>query len=1125
MFPETERFAEQALLGSGALGRVYRAEDSTNGFVIAIRVLPPAPPWAMYRLQSDFSKLQSIEHDNLVRPIELVDSGDPWFITMAYIDGPTLPDWLARFPGPGAIQEVFGQLTRGLMALHDSGLLHRNLKPDNVRITSSGVVKVLDGGLAGLLFDPHVIPDAPQTRYEAPELRADPERVTAAVDWYSLGMLLAEQLPTSDGPLGLLCAALTHADPTLRPDGPAVLAALVAAPTWPPHRPEGHPFVGRQAPLEALEACWEQCQDGPVIALLSGRSGDGMSTLADRFLAQRPEGTTTLTVRCHTPSRVPLGLLRRLVAALPVTSVDGLSPALAQVFPVLRGRTGDVTEVALPPDPRAVRFQALDDLRTLLAAVTAAAPLVVLLEDLHRADAASARVLADLLTAPSPPRLLLLGTCPTEALSSAVFIRGWTELEEQASGWMHRIPVPPLPPEALHDSLTQQGLTDPEQRLRIIASAAGSPLFAQRLLRMGLADVSRVPPLTHRQALTRHIATLPIRQQRILEVLTAAQQPLSDTMLTGIIGEAIGDAIAALVDDALITPPPSIALAHERILTAVQARAAPTLYHRSLAEALMEEDPIDRIRICWHLLASGDPASAVPYAIAAADQAAATLQLEAAGTHYHLALTHLSASDSRRKRVVAAAAAVMVRLGQAREAAPLLEEIAALRGDDADWQRRAAEQWITAGEHTRGLEMLQSLLERAGVRWPSGRTEQSVLLRFGMTRLRLQTLPEGWDTGSPEPAALHRMALCWTAAQALWWVAPLRSQYLLMIGLGHALKARASRQTARFGLLLYTNRRGASERLAACEALARRIGQPELSAMADWMAAAALHAGTPLESIPGYQSAIAQFERECPEAVWESLMARTGLLDALWWSGQLDQLRPLWQDNLKRARSLKDQSLWCSAALCGGRLALLEGRVGRARERVAQILARTRPPVEHLHARLLGVRCALYADDLSTVGAEIEAIWHILEDDSLLSLPALHLHALDLRAATLAALLRAHTAGTPAPNSPTPRTLSRAEARIRKMLERSGRPDMLALARLHRGSVLAAQGNRTGAQTALSEAQPLLESAGLLLHAAMCAVAVGRLSDDPDDTPLLDLGALNPDALLRAFVPGVVSEP
>ena len=143
MFPETERLSEPVLLGSGALGQVYRAEDTTDGSILAVRVLPPAPPWAMYRLKSGFSSLQSIDHQNLVRPTELHDAGEPWFIMMAHVDGPTLPEWLKQHTTPGALQEVFGQLTRGLMALHQAGLLHRNLKPSNVRVNAAGVVKLL----------------------------------------------------------------------------------------------------------------------------------------------------------------------------------------------------------------------------------------------------------------------------------------------------------------------------------------------------------------------------------------------------------------------------------------------------------------------------------------------------------------------------------------------------------------------------------------------------------------------------------------------------------------------------------------------------------------------------------------------------------------------------------------------------------------------------------------------------------------------------------------------------------------------------------------------------------------------------------------------------------------------
>lgn len=1122
MFPETERFSEPEFLGQGALGTAYKALDADTDSVVVIKVLNPAPPWALYRLQSEFPSLQSLSHRNLVSVLELDDSSEPWFLTMAHVEGVRLSSWLAENPGQAALREVFCQLTRGLMALHEHGLIHRNLKPSNVLIQTNGCLKLLDGGLAGLLFDPHAADDTQRSRYHAPELGAEPTILTPAMDWYSLGVMLLEHLEAPSQQISKLCAALTHPDPASRPDGVVVLSVLAAIRRWAPHPLLDRPFVGRLPALEVLEDCLRQCAIGPSVALLMGQPGMGMTTLAQRFLARRiaADDATVISLRCHEPSQAPFGLLNALVAALPAIEVTGLSPALPQMFPVLHRWLPRAHASTLPPNPRAVRFQAFDDLRSLLLATTAARPLVVLVDDLHWADGVSARVLADLLTAADAPRVLLVGCCPLAEESRAAFLQHFSDLRQTAevAGWYHRISLPPLTDEDTLKLLTLQGVSDEEQRDHVISESGGNPLFAEHLVRLGLSGTRAGPRLTLQQALTRHLSTQPPQQRAILALLAVARQPLEAEQLTRILGTDLTADLHALQVDRLIDTGPMLALAHVRIQEAILGLIRQASHHQTLVKVLME-DEADPVRICWHLLAADLPAEAIPHAITAGDRAAATLQLESAAQLYQLALAHLTTDDSRRGRVVEACAAVMVRLGRAPEAAPLLEEIATQR-DDASWGRRAAEQWIAAGELDRGLAMLRTLLEQAGVRWPGGRTEQGLMMRLGMARLRLQSLPEDWAAAKPDPDVQHRLALCHTAAQALWSVQPGRVQYLLMIGLQQALQARSPRLAARLGLLLYTSR-DLPERLV-CHSLALRLDLPDLHALSNWMQAATLHAGQPAESLPFYEAAITQFEQECPEATWESQQTRVGRLDALWWTGSIEKIRSAWRDNLKRARSLKDQPLWCAATLCGGRLALLEGRSGRARERVGGILSRARPSAERMHAHLLGVRCALYTNHLDGIGRQISTLWQEIIATDLHLRPALHLHALDLRAAAVAALLLAQRHDPPPAGGMSLRVLQRTAIQINKVLQRSQRPDMQALAAMHQGSLAAIDGEHMAAQQHLTEAQDQFTALNMPLYIALCTAALGRLSGIPNDSVLLTLGVVDPDAILRAHLPGAI---
>src|SRR6266849_2779342 len=145
------------LLGKGGMGEVYRARDTTLKRDVALKILPAAfvrDPERMARFQREAEVLASLDHPNIGPIHGMVESEDSRALVLALIEGPTLADHIGA--GPLAQAEALAiakQIIDALEYAHDRGVVHRDLKPANVKITSEGVVKVLDFGLAKVLED------------------------------------------------------------------------------------------------------------------------------------------------------------------------------------------------------------------------------------------------------------------------------------------------------------------------------------------------------------------------------------------------------------------------------------------------------------------------------------------------------------------------------------------------------------------------------------------------------------------------------------------------------------------------------------------------------------------------------------------------------------------------------------------------------------------------------------------------------------------------------------------------------------------------------------------------------------------------------------------------------------
>src|SRR5271165_2679733 len=152
------RYEIMGVLGQGGMGAVYQARDRELDRLIALKVIRPelaTDPSILQRFKQELILARNITHKNVVRIYDLGESDGIRFITMEYVDGDDLRTLLRRH-GKFSAQEAIGmveQVCRALDAAHSEGVIHRDLKPQNIMRDGQGRLVVMDFGLARSLGD------------------------------------------------------------------------------------------------------------------------------------------------------------------------------------------------------------------------------------------------------------------------------------------------------------------------------------------------------------------------------------------------------------------------------------------------------------------------------------------------------------------------------------------------------------------------------------------------------------------------------------------------------------------------------------------------------------------------------------------------------------------------------------------------------------------------------------------------------------------------------------------------------------------------------------------------------------------------------------------------------------
>ena len=247
-------------LGAGGMGEIWKAQDTRLNRIVAIKILTSASagdPERRRRFIQEAQAASALNHPNIITIHDIISEGDAEYMVMEYVQGKTLIDLIPK--GGLRVPQVLKyavQMTDALQTAHGAGIIHRDLKPGNVMVTETGLVKVLDFGLAKLTDSSPLsrsgsgdsdatatIAEAPLTvegsiigtvSYMSPE-QAQGKRVDVRSDIFSFAVVLYEMVTgtrafAGDSALSTLSAILrdeVRPIPEIAPDTPPQLEQVI----------------------------------------------------------------------------------------------------------------------------------------------------------------------------------------------------------------------------------------------------------------------------------------------------------------------------------------------------------------------------------------------------------------------------------------------------------------------------------------------------------------------------------------------------------------------------------------------------------------------------------------------------------------------------------------------------------------------------------------------------------------------------------------------------------------------------------------------------------------------------------------------------------------------------------
>ncbi len=563
-------------IGSGGMGEVFRAFDTRLNRPVAVKLMRNAPTEqadVVQRFLREARAASALNHPNIVTIHEVSETpAGELFIVQELIDGRTLRSLIESAQTLTSTVDIGRQVARALGAAHAAGIVHRDVKPENIMVRADGYVKVLDFGLARVIDhraaerSTIVHQDtAPGTllgtaAYMAPE-QAQGTQAGPAADIFALGVVLYEMAsgrrpfvaPSSVGVLAAILseqpAPLVRLNPAVPPALDALVHRMLAK--EPERRPSAREVdeelaalqgrdalaepartaaiavrktVGRETERADLRRAYARVRDGQSLILgISGEAGIGKTSLIEDFLVElvsRPERPIVARGRCSerlAGAEAYLPILEALDSLLHRAGGESLQTLMKTVAPTwyLQVATRSIEESSMAD----LRVDALTasqermkrEVGAFFQDISGARPVVVFLDDLHWADVSTIDILNYLAGRFADMRVLVLTTYrPAEmALAQHPFLGIANNLRSR--GLFEEIALGFLAPADVDRYLA---LEFPEHHLPaefsalIHAKTEGSPLFMADLVRY-LRDSGGIVEQNGTWMLARSMSDLP----------------------------------------------------------------------------------------------------------------------------------------------------------------------------------------------------------------------------------------------------------------------------------------------------------------------------------------------------------------------------------------------------------------------------------------------------------------------------------------------------------------------------------------------------------------------------------------------------------------------------------------
>ena len=551
------RYMVKEFLGEGATKKVYLVHDTLLDRDLALIKSEGLDQVGRQRILREARTMGGLgDHPNIVQLYDLGDeSGQPYMV-LPVMSGGDIDGLMKSASNHRLALEVAIDITvdvcRGLVFAHSKGVVHRDLKPGNVWLTSDGTAKIGDFGLAIAMGHTRLTKEdkVMGTPWYMPPEQAMGGEVSVRSDLYSLGCMLYEMVTgrppflgddsvaiigqhINTPPVALTwhnasCPRLLEAlilrllakDPAQRPASAAdVLTALESigpAPNVEAPAPEadranaldslaGGVFVGRQHEMGELKATLEDALSGRGrMVSLAGDPGIGKTRTSQELATYAGlRGAQVLWGRCYEEQGVPpywpwVQIVRSYVREREAdqlrSEMGSGARDIAEIVPEVSQRIPDLPPAPALGDPEQARFRLFDSVTSFLKSASRKQPLVVVLDDMHWADMPSLLLLQFIARELEGARLLIVGTCREAGLSRQhPLVECHAELTRQ--GLCQRVFLRGLSQEDVGRFIeVTSGLTPPGSLVSAVyAQTEGNPLFVTEVVRLLVQERELTP--------------------------------------------------------------------------------------------------------------------------------------------------------------------------------------------------------------------------------------------------------------------------------------------------------------------------------------------------------------------------------------------------------------------------------------------------------------------------------------------------------------------------------------------------------------------------------------------------------------------------------------------------------